>query len=354
MRLIIKATAAASVMLLAAAHHAAASEGYWRLDRTAFENDAGAVEWTGQAGMNIRLLSYDNEQIAIRESFRSDMSQTYVIGWQIPDVLIPGHLAPFGLSESCINSEFGSGWPHPNTKMAPTSLTADFNRDAYYQLAEEPCIPGAKVDASAPELRIPDGETGDTTRIVVSAGPTYYSSVRQIFYFSWVGGAPPSGATGGPPDEPTGGAAPPEPYPNAGPPWEPPTDNTGMEPLPPVADPVIVRNGAGGGVSPGAKRPTIFELDGDFLITQVITYHYAAGVAPGTIAIESDDGTLYGPWQAAGAVGSGGHANSYWWVQPNIVLPHGRYTVIDSDPSTWSTEAVTQGAGIVQIWGRRL
>jgi hypothetical protein len=82
-----------------------------------------------------------------------------------------------------------------------------------------------------------------------------------------------------------------------------------------------------------------------------MTYHYGAQKPPGTISLQHDDGTVYGPWQAAGAVGQGGVKNAYWWVQPNVELKAGHYLVIDSDPATWSVEVSTQGAGDFILWG---
>ena len=57
--------------------------------------------------------------------------------------------------------------------------------------------------------------------------------------------------------------------------------------------------------------------DGPYLVTQIMTYHYGAGMPPGTIALEHEDGTDYGPWQALGVVGQGKVPNAYWWIRPN-------------------------------------
>jgi len=133
--------------------------------------------------------------------------------------------------------------------------------------------------------------------------------------------------------------------------WSPPQGNTGMELLPPPSDPPIAQNGAGGLTHPGAARQPEFTLNATSVAAQIMTYHYGAKVPPGLISLQHDDGTIYGPWQAAGAVGQGGVQNAYWWAQPNVVLKPGHYVVLDSDPTTWSVEASTQGAGIFVIWG---
>ena len=135
--------------------------------------------------------------------------------------------------------------------------------------------------------------------------------------------------------------------------WRPPVGATGAEALTAPPEPVVFRNGADGSVSPGATQPASLEVKAGMLLTQIMTYHYGARGRPGTIALRHADGTIYGPWQAAGA-GSAATPNVYWWARPNVALKPGHYTVVDSDPASWSTEAATQGAGIVQIWGRRL
>jgi hypothetical protein len=134
--------------------------------------------------------------------------------------------------------------------------------------------------------------------------------------------------------------------------WSPPPGNTGHERLPAAKGRVIARNGGVGAVTLGATRPSVFTTLSTYRVEQVMTYHYGANRRPGTIALRHADGTVYGPWQAAGAVGQGNVRDAYWWVRPDVVIKPGRYTVVDSDPSTWGHEAVTRGAGIFEIHGR--
>jgi hypothetical protein len=86
-------------------------------------------------------------------------------------------------------------------------------------------------------------------------------------------------------------------------------------------------------------------------VTLITTYHWndAQGAAPGTIGLKDANGKLYGPWPASGTPGQGGVPNAYWTVNPNIVIPAGTYTVIDSDPDTWAQNDETGGAGMA--WG---
>jgi len=109
-----------------------------------------------------------------------------------------------------------------------------------------------------------------------------------------------------------------------------------------------------GGVGNGPTSPAEFTLDQPVLISRIRTYHwnYGSGQTPGTIWLEDDSGNQYGPWQASGEPGSGGVADAYWVVQPDVELSPGTYTVVDSDPETWSQNSETGGRGVTWIWGK--
>lgn len=105
------------------------------------------------------------------------------------------------------------------------------------------------------------------------------------------------------------------------------------------------------GVSNGGT-PASFELLEQVMLTTVETYHWndAAGVGEtGEISLQAEDGTVYGPWETEGREGQGGVPNAYWTAVADVELPPGNYTVIDSDPGTWSQNAGTGGAGMVRI-----
>lgn len=94
--------------------------------------------------------------------------------------------------------------------------------------------------------------------------------------------------------------------------------------------------------------PTSFTMAKDHWVTEVGTYHYndGKGKAAGTIVLKASDGTTYGPWQAELDQGW------YWRAKPNMWLPAGSYTVIDSDPSTWAQNPATGGQGIAWMFGK--
>jgi len=105
------------------------------------------------------------------------------------------------------------------------------------------------------------------------------------------------------------------------------------------------------GVSNGPTAPTTFTINSPHLVTYIRNYHWnnAQGTTPGTIALQDGNGKIYGPWKATGTDGMGGVPNANWEVFPNIVIPAGTYTVIDSDPATWSQNQDSGGRGMGQV-----
>lgn len=105
------------------------------------------------------------------------------------------------------------------------------------------------------------------------------------------------------------------------------------------------------GVYNGPTAPTTFTLDRPHLITQITNYHWnnAQGAAPGTIGLKDGSGKQYGPWQPGTRIGQGGVPNAYWDVFPNIVVPAGTYTIIDSDPGTWAQNDDSGGRGMSEV-----
>ena len=106
------------------------------------------------------------------------------------------------------------------------------------------------------------------------------------------------------------------------------------------------------GVTKGAKAPT-FTLEKAAIVTEMMTYHYivGGGPTPGTIGLKAADGTVYGPWSTTGLDGQGAVKNAYWDAKPNAEVPAGTYTVMDSDPGTWSTNDQAKGLGFVTVLG---
>jgi hypothetical protein len=111
----------------------------------------------------------------------------------------------------------------------------------------------------------------------------------------------------------------------------------------------------GGGVQNGPTSPTVVTFKENYVLTFLSTYHWNNGRGtprPGTIALRGSDGKIYGPWQAAGAAGQGGVPNANWVVRPNVTLPPGAYTVVDSEPKTWAQNSESGGRGFIVVKGR--
>ncbi|MGB3945108.1 MAG: hypothetical protein WBK88_09985, partial [Methanothrix sp.] len=105
-------------------------------------------------------------------------------------------------------------------------------------------------------------------------------------------------------------------------------------------------------VSSNPTAPATFSIDSPLLVTFVMNYHYQnQGKPPGTIALRHDDGTVYGPWEAVGREAQGGVNNAYWDVWPYAFIKPGSYTIIDSDPETWSQNLASEGRGISVVRG---
>ena len=113
----------------------------------------------------------------------------------------------------------------------------------------------------------------------------------------------------------------------------------------------IFKNLNDGAVRAGSTVPVTFTLEKQTRVSYIQTYHWDSGKEPGEISLEGEDGTVYGPWKAVGTEGQGGMPNAYWEVRPDESLKPGTYTVIDSDPGSWSTNDEMGGRGQTIVRG---
>lgn len=116
---------------------------------------------------------------------------------------------------------------------------------------------------------------------------------------------------------------------------------------------VLFDNGNIAGVDNGPSQPTSFSLNTAHVITLIQDYHWnsARGATPGSIGLRDANGRVYGPWQSVGSPGQGGVPNAYWTVRPDITLPAGAYSVIDSHPASWSRNSGSQQRGFTRVEG---
>jgi hypothetical protein len=148
--------------------------------------------------------------------------------------------------------------------------------------------------------------------------------------------------------------------------------NPGIERVPTPANPTAPAQGSGGeqqmvdatnarvvfdnwnvgGVENEGESPSV-TLASAVTVTAISTYHFnnGTGATPGTVSLKAADGTVYGPWPCTGGEAQGGVANGIWNAKPNASVPAGTYTVIDSDPPSWSQNAESGGKGFTSISG---
>ncbi|MFT3745943.1 MAG: tetratricopeptide repeat protein [Pyrinomonadaceae bacterium] len=123
------------------------------------------------------------------------------------------------------------------------------------------------------------------------------------------------------------------------------------------ADPsekVIFKNTNIGGVYKSPTAATQFTINAPHTITYVFTYHWndaRGSTRPGTIGLRRSDGAMFGPWNATGSNGQGGVPNANWEVRPNVVIPAGTYTIVDSSPATWAQNGESGGRGHAIVKG---
>ena len=131
-----------------------------------------------------------------------------------------------------------------------------------------------------------------------------------------------------------------------------PREMSQERPAKPTSAPVkILDTGNVYGIHQGGTAPS-FTLDKPATITNLTTYHFidGGGLAPGTLSVRSTDGKTYGPWQATGLDGQGAVKNAFWETKPMVKIPAGTYTVVDSNPGTWSTNGKAGGVGFTTLW----
>lgn len=124
-------------------------------------------------------------------------------------------------------------------------------------------------------------------------------------------------------------------------------------PSPTVQDQMLFDNGNILAVFNQPTAASQFTLAQATKITFLQTYHWnnAQGSPGGTIGLRDSSGKLYGPWSVKTRPGQGGVPNAYWYTEPNVVLPAGTYTVVDSEPATWAQNSANGGQGMTQVRG---
>ena len=107
------------------------------------------------------------------------------------------------------------------------------------------------------------------------------------------------------------------------------------------------------GVANRPTAPATFIVSRPHVITMISTYHWndGRGTGAGAIRLVDANGQVFGPWPVIGAAGQGGAPNVNWTCTPNAEIPAGTYTIVDSDPATWSQNAESGGRGMAVVKG---
>jgi hypothetical protein len=112
-------------------------------------------------------------------------------------------------------------------------------------------------------------------------------------------------------------------------------------------------------VQNGGVSPT-FSTDGRTVcLVRLVTYHWngSAGQAPGKIGLlfnKRQVGFVDG-WPATGSAGQAPNTQNASWTavpDPQVIVLNGTYTVVDSDPATWSQNTASNGFGFVHVFVR--
>ena len=122
-----------------------------------------------------------------------------------------------------------------------------------------------------------------------------------------------------------------------------------------------------GGVESGTATSPTFTITEPYAITFISDYHYLGSDQPaGTISLRHEDGTIYGPWTAQLLYGNiwvinnkapGTHEDYRAELGTVVsdskypVIKAGTYTIIDSDPTTWSINGESGYYGFTNIKG---
>jgi len=65
--------------------------------------------------------------------------------------------------------------------------------------------------------------------------------------------------------------------------------------------------------------------------------------------LKDKSGSIVGQWSARPAANKSGVANAKWICNPNVTVQPGTYFIHDSNPATWSKNAL--GVGFVEVIG---
>jgi len=334
--------------------------GYWQ------RVDNGAVllrptDWSRQSDGGIRFTVKDASVNSFSSFYGFGVfgpggnTTTTVIKWgSPPQVMVPGVVVPVSGRVDSVMQGGLAPKPYLNVVFDVPGMQWFCGSGSNSSLLRID-VNGSKTNAT---VMAPSGQSGDRW-VYYHAGFGEGTMMSAAFKYRWVEAAPPTDPklrAGGPlPTAPPSTRGQGATVPPATQPTPPPISTTEADKL--MAAEMGTRqametdriffNGNDGGVGNGGKSPT-FTLTRATRIHFLWTYHWndGKGAVPGTIGFRRTDGTTFGPWAAAAV------RKVYWVANPDVVLPAGRYKVIDSDPATWAHNPGSGGLGHTMVKGR--
>lgn len=330
-----------------------AAQGYWRLE--------GSRVWVGSAPdepKNYGKVTWDGFNYTGTQHNGKDFGCRATWG-QPPRTLIPGETLEMKFSLEITKDPGGYHLGCSITALLHDEATAigftggiDLFNNRVHRAPRNPSVErGGRIrDEQIAKAPVPDVNKPQKLYLRVGAGPGSVPHMKGIYYnYSWVPGAAPPAASV-PPGSPPGSTP------------STPSTPSAQAPVPPRPAPAapaspgnsvaLFNNWNVAGVGNGPTAATTFTLSAPALITNVTNYHWndGRGATAGTITLRGQDGKTYGPWNTRATPGSGAQ-NVNWIAEPHETLPAGAYTVIDSDPPTWSRNAQSGGHGFTQVHG---
>lgn len=123
----------------------------------------------------------------------------------------------------------------------------------------------------------------------------------------------------------------------------------------PVAQPVVIfSNDNLDAVQSGPPAAATFNVDQRYRVTSIRTYHWNGGAGSesmGTITLLDGNGAPVGLGAYPTISAEASLPNVYWECEPDVEIGPGTYTVLDSDPDTWSYNDASGNAGICVVMG---
>ncbi len=98
----------------------------------------------------------------------------------------------------------------------------------------------------------------------------------------------------------------------------------------------------------GCGRNPSFTIPTPHKVISINNDHFNFSGTPGVISLRDSSGKIYGPWQSTGMNGIP-YPQWHWEIFPDIVIPPGKYEVIDSDPASWSCNAASNNEGMTVV-----